>query len=137
MTATLGAPSVNVLLIEPDGLVRSTVSSVCRQLEIVRIHEATSLTMGGQWLTSWPADGLLLSLADEEAGLELLGHLRAGKFRCEANIPVAVMAPACHPDMLGRLKELAVRRFLLQPFKMRDVIQTVTQLWPAEEKSDA
>lgn len=137
MTATLGAPSINVLLIEPDGLVRSTVSSVCRQLEIVRIHEATSLTTGEQWLTSWPADGLLLSLVDEEAGLELLGQLRAGKFRSEANIPVAVMAPSCKPDMLGRLKELAVRRFLLQPFKMRDVIQTVTQLWPIEEKSDA
>lgn len=137
MTAALGAASANVLLIEPDGLVRSTVSSVCRQLEIVRIHEATSLTMGEQWLTSWPADGLMLSLVDGEAGLELLGRLRAGKFRCEANIPVAVMAPSCDPQVLGRLKELAVRRFLLQPFKLRDVVQTVTQLWPAEEKSDA
>ncbi len=137
MTAALGAPSVNVLLIEPDSLIRSTVSSVCRQLEIVRVHEATSLTMGEQWLTAWPADGLLLSLVDGEAGLELLGRLRAGKFRCEANIPVAVMASACDPQMLGRLKELAVRRFLLQPFKLRDVIQTVTQLWPAEERINA
>ena len=134
MSAAIGAPSINVLLIEPDGLVRSTVAAVCRELEIVRIHQATSLVMGEQWLQTWPADGLMLSLADPDAALELLGRLRAGEYRCPAGIPVATMAPACDAAMLQRLKELEVRRFLLQPFKLREVIQTVEQLWPAEEK---
>lgn len=137
MTAAIGTPSIQVLLIEPDGLVRSTVASVCRELELVRMHQATSLAMGEQWLQTWKADGLMLSLADPDAALDLLGRLRSGDFRCEANIPVAVMAPACDADMLKRMKELDVRRFLLQPFKLRDVIQTVEQLWPAEEKVDA
>lgn len=137
MSAAAGAPSIHVLLIEPDGLVRSTVASVCRELEIVRMHQATSLAMGEQWLRTWEADGLMLSLADPDAALELLSRLRAGDFRCEAGIPVAVMAPACDAAMLKRLKELEVRRFLLQPFKLRDVVQTVEQLWPAEERIDA
>ncbi|MDO9135332.1 MAG: hypothetical protein Q8M80_16160 [Hydrogenophaga sp.] len=134
MTAAIGALSVNVLLIEPDGLVRSTVASVCRELQIVRMHQATSLAMGKQWLQTWKADGLMLSLADPDAALDLLSRLRAREFQCEAGIPVAVMATACDAAMLKRLKELEVRRFLLQPFKLRDVIQTVEQLWPAEEK---
>ena len=137
MSAAIGTSSVQVLLIEPDGLVRGTVASVCRELEIVRIHPATSLTMGEQWLQTWQADGLMLSLADPAAALDLLSRLRAGDFRSEARIPVAVMAPACDADMLKRLKELDVRRFLLQPFKLRDVIQTVEQLWPVEEKTVA
>lgn len=137
MTAAIGALSIHVLLIEPDGLVRSTVASVCRELELVRMHQATSLAMGEQWLQTWKADGLMLSLADPDAALDLLGRLRGGDFRSEASIPVAVMAPACDAAMLKRLKELDVRRFLLQPFKLREVIQTVEQLWPAEEKVDA
>lgn len=137
MSAAIGASSTHVLLIEPDGLVRSTVASVCRELQIVRMHQATSLVMGEQWLQAWPADGLMLSLADHEAALDLLSRLRAGDFRCEADIPVAAMAPACDAAMLQRLKELDVRRFLLQPFKLRDVIQTVEQLWPVTEKIDA
>lgn len=134
MSAAIGAPSINVLLIEPDRLVRSTVSSVCRELQVVRIHEATSLTMGEQWLKTWLADGLILSLANGDAGLALLTRLRAGELRSESNIPVVVMAHACEADLLERLKALKVRRFLLQPFKLRDVIQTVGQLWPVEEK---
>ncbi len=137
MSAAIGVSSINVLLIEPDGLVRSTVASVCRELQIVRMHQATSLAMGEQWLQTSQADGLMLSLADPDAALDLLSRLRAGDFRSEAGIPVAAMAPSCDAAMLQRLKELDVRRFLLQPFKLRDVIQTVEQLWPVREKIDA
>lgn len=137
MSAATSVFSSNVLLIEPDGLVRSTVAAVCRELQIVRMHQATSLVLGEQWLQTWEADGLMLSLAEPGAALDLLGRLRAGEFRCDATIRVAAMAPACNAAMLQRLKELDVRRFLLQPFKMRDVIQTVEQLWPASEKIDA
>jgi hypothetical protein len=35
--------------------------------------------------------------------------------------------------LVGRLKELDVRRLLLQPFKLRDVIHTLEQLWPVQE----
>lgn len=134
MISAIGASATHVLLIEPDGLVRSTVAAVCRELEIVRMHQATSLTLGEQWLQTWKADGLMLSLADPDAALDLLTRLRGGDFRCATSIPVAVMAPACDAAMLQRLKDLDVRRFLLQPFKLRDVIQTVEQLWPAVEK---
>lgn len=128
MNAAICDSSTNILLIEPDGLVRGTVSSVCRELKIVRLYEVASLAMGEQRLRSWKADGLILSLFDQEAALLLLGRIREGEFRCDVNIPVAVVASACDADTLKQLKELEVRRFLLQPFKLRDVVQTVQQL---------
>lgn len=122
-----------VLLIEPDGLLRGTVASVCRELQMVRLQQATSIAQGEKWMKSNVDHGLLLSLAEGPVALEFLERLRAGKYRCESDIPVAVMAPSCDAALAARLKELDVRRLLLQPFRLRDVVHTLEQLWPAPE----
>lgn len=123
----------SLLLIEPDGLVRSTVSSVCRDMQLARVSQVTSVALGEQWLKSDLPDGLLISVAEGEASLGFLARLRAGGLRCEAAMPVAVMAREVDAALVSKLKELDVRRLLLQPFKLRDVIHTVEQLWPAQE----
>jgi DNA-binding NarL/FixJ family response regulator len=128
---------VHVLVIEPDGLVRGTVASVCRQLDIVKVHTAISVVQGEKQLISRTFHGLLISVADGTASLDLLARVRAGEFSCAADLPVAVMSPACDQALAIRLKELAVRRLLLQPFKLRDVIHTVEQLLAARETSAA
>ena len=122
-----------VLLIEPDGLVRGTVASVCRELQLVRLQQVTSVAQGEKWLQSNADHGLLLSLAERDAALALLTRLRAGELRCEADIPVAVMVHGADAEVVTRLKELDVRRLLLQPFRLRDVVHTLEQLWPASE----
>ncbi len=122
-----------ILLIEPDGLVRGTVASVCRELQLVRLQQVTSVAQGEKWLQSNADHGLLLSLTERDAALALLTRLRAGELRCEADIPVAVMVHGADADLVTRLKELDVRRLLLQPFRLRDVVHTLEQLWPASE----
>ena len=122
-----------VLLIEPDGLVRGTVASVCRELQLVRLQQVTSVAQGEKWLQSNADHGLLLSLTEREAALALLTRLRAGELRCEADIPVAVMVHGADAELVTLLKELDVRRLLLQPFRLRDVVHTLEQLWPASE----
>lgn len=129
MSAAADRPQV--LLIEPDGLVRGTVASVCRELQLVRLQQATSIAQGEKWMQSNAEHGLLLSLAERDAALALLTRLRAGDFKCEANIPVAVMVHAADAGLVATLKELDVRRLLLQPFRLRDVVHTVEQLWSA------
>lgn len=131
MSAAAGRPQV--LLIEPDGLVRGTVASVCRELQLVRLHQATSIAQGEKWMQSNVDHGLLLSLAERDAALALLTRLRAGELRCEVDIPVAVMAASADAELVVRLKELDVRRLLLQPFRLRDVVHTLEQLWPLPE----
>jgi len=128
---TAGRPQV--LLIEPDGLVRGTVASVCRELQLVRLQQVTSVAQGEKWLQSNADQGLLLSLAERDPALALLARLRAGELRCEADIPIAVMVHGADAVLVTRLKELDVRRLLLQPFRLRDVVHTLEQLWPAPE----
>lgn len=131
MKAQTAGSATQVLLVEPDGLVRGTVASVCRDLDLVHIVQATSLTQGEHCLQASPLHGLMLSLADGDAALDLLARLREKAFACDAAIPVVVLARACTKAQAVRLKALGVQRLLLQPFRLRDVIHTVEQLWPA------
>jgi DNA-binding NtrC family response regulator len=120
----------NVLLVDLDSTVRVTLASVCRDLNVARVFQATSIGLGEQWLKTGSPKGLVLSMSEEAAALALLTKLRAGDFPCGPDIAVVVMAHACTPDLAKRLKQFGVRRLLLQPFKLRDVIETLEQLWP-------
>lgn len=123
----------HVLLIEPDGLVRGTVASVCRDLQIAQVRQMISVASAEQWLKTGMPQALLISLGEGDSALDFLTRLRAGEFRCKADMPVVVMARAVDAELVVRLKELDVRRLLLQPFKVHDVIHTMEQLWPARE----
>lgn len=131
MTAT---SRPQVLLIEPDGLVRGTVASVCRELQLVRLKQATSIAQGEKWMRTNTDSGLLLSLAERDAALTLLTRLRAGAFRCAPDTPVAAMVHGADEDLVVQLKKLDVRRLLLQPFRLRDVVHTLEQLWPSPKR---
>lgn len=113
-----------LLLIEPDRMVRSTVSSVCRGLDLAQVHQAASLAIGQQMLQAQRMDAVLVSLAEGEAALALLARLRAA----QARLPMAVMATGTDAETVQRLKALGIRRLLLQPFKIRDVVMTVEAL---------
>jgi DNA-binding NarL/FixJ family response regulator len=117
-----------LLLVEPDNLVRNTVAGVCRELELAQVHQAASLSVGLQMLQAQSMDLLLLSLAEAEAAIDLITRLRAGGFSSMAEAPVAVMASATDAATVQRLKALKIRRLLLQPFKIHDVVHTVEAL---------
>ena len=136
MNAKTPGSAAQVLLVEPDGLVRGTVASVCRDLDLVQIVQATSLAQGEQHLQTGSLHGLMLSLADGDAALDLLARLREKAFASDSAMPVVVLASACTKEQAVRLKALGVHRLLLQPFRLRDVIHTVEQLWPAAEGAE-
>lgn len=131
MSTPGGALARKVLLIEPDGLVRGTVASVCREMQIARVRQAISIASAEQWLKTGAPQALLMSLVEGDAALDFMTRLRAGAFRCDADIPVVAMARVVDTALVARLKALDVRRLLLQPFRLHDVIHTLEQLWPA------
>lgn len=128
MNTLIQPPTHWMLVVEPDGVVRSTVASVVRELELAQVHQAASVPLGAQVLAESAVDALVLSLADTDAALELLTRLRAGEFVSRADIPVVVLASACDGPLALRLKQLEVLRLLLTPFKIRDVVQTLEGL---------
>ena len=113
-----------LLLVEPDRIVRSTVASVCRGLDLAQVHQAASVAIGAQMLQAQRMGGLLLSLAEGDSALALIERVRAKR----PELPVAVMATSADAAAVQRLKALRIRRLLLQPFKIRDVVMTIESL---------
>lgn len=113
-----------LLLIEPDRMVRSSVSSVCRGMDLAQVHQAATLAIGQQMLQAQRMDALLVSLAEGEAALSLLARLRES----HPKMQMAVMATSANAAIVQQLKALGIRRLLLQPFKIRDVVLTVEAL---------
>ena len=119
---------LNLLLVEPQWLIRSTVVAVGRSLDLPRIDEAASIESAIQRLLGNRYDGLLLSLDDREPALALLEKLRAGGFASPAQVPVVVMSADCDMDLARRMKQHDVSRVLLKPFKVKSVLESVDGL---------
>lgn len=126
MSARAAAPQI--LLIDPDRLVRSTVAAVCRELGLAQVHQAASVAVGEQMLQAMDFDAWLVSLAEAETATDLIARLRSGSGGGDPRLPVAVMAASADRETVERLRALEVRRLLLQPFKIRDVVKTVETL---------
>lgn len=120
-----------ILLLEPDGLVRGTVASVCRDLRLAEVVQAVGCDSARKAMADDSLKACILSLSACEAALEILGNLRQGGFSCPADMPVALTAPGIDADTAARLKELRIRRLLLKPFKIRDLVVTVETLLAA------
>jgi CheY-like chemotaxis protein len=117
-----------ILLVEPDGLVRGTVASVCRDLGLADVVQAVNCELVPKALADESLNACILSLTDCDGALELLDRLRQGEFACPADIPVALTAAGIDAATAARLKPLRIRRLLLKPFKIRDLVTTVEAL---------
>lgn len=117
-----------ILLVEPDGLVRGTVVSVCRDLQLAEVIQAGSSDLAMKLLQDDSLRAGILSLSDGGSGLDLLAQMREGAFTCPCDMPVAMTAAGIDAATAGRLKELRIRRLLLKPFKIRDLVATVETL---------
>lgn len=117
-----------ILLVEPDGLVRGTVVSVCRELQLADIVQAGSCDLAAKLLVDDSLQAGIVSLSDCGSGLALLTQMREGAFACAADMPVAMTAAGIDATMAGQLKALRIRRLLLKPFKIRDLVATVEAL---------
>ena len=125
---SLQPAALQLLLVEPDNLVRNTVAGVCRQLQLAQVHQAASVAVAQQMLRTQAMDLWMLSLSEVDAALDLIARLRASEFATPRDAPVAVMATTAHAEVVQRLKALKIRRLLLQPFKVHDVVYTVEAL---------
>ena len=66
------ATAPRLLIVEPDRLVRSTVSGVCRDLDLAQVHQAATVAVGLQMLQSQAFDLWLVSLAEGDVALDLI-----------------------------------------------------------------
>jgi DNA-binding NarL/FixJ family response regulator len=120
--------SCSVLLVEPQFLMRRTVATVARQLQLADIEEATSHEMALRRLQEKHFDALLADIGDGVEGISLVQRVRGGAAGCAAGLPIALMAGSCDAGTIALFKTLDVRRIMLKPFKVRTAIEVLASL---------
>jgi DNA-binding NarL/FixJ family response regulator len=113
------------LFVEPHGLLRATVVGVASMPGAARLMRERRF------------DGLLLALEEAGEAPALLERLRDGALCCRRDMAVAVLAAACDSVTVARLKALAVRRVLLKPFRVRQMLEAVERLGEPAPAGDA
>jgi hypothetical protein len=133
------APPIDLLLVEPQFLIRRTVAAVARDMRLANPKELTTIEQAESLVAFQSYDALFLSMDEEAAALELMNRVRHGDTRCAADIPIAVTAATCSTSLALQLKRLDVRRVVLRPFKVKGVLDAIAALRqpPAERHRPA
>ncbi|KQW45785.1 MULTISPECIES: response regulator [unclassified Roseateles] len=121
-------PGGRLLLVEPQFVLRRTVSAMAREMGLADVQEATSAAIAERLLSERRFNALLIAIDEEGEALALLRRLRAGDTSHPVDLPVAATASACDVELALRLKELDVCRLLLKPFKVRGMLEVISAL---------
>ncbi|MFG6433471.1 hypothetical protein [Roseateles sp. LYH14W] len=125
-------PRGRLLLVEPQFVMRRTVSTLARDMGLADVQEATSPAVAERLLSESRFSALLVAIDEAGEALQLLQRLRGGETRHPADVPVAVTAAACDVELAMRLKQLDIRRLLLKPFKVRGMLEVISALGAPE-----
>jgi DNA-binding NtrC family response regulator len=126
-TSVIGATN-EILLVEKSAMIGSIIVSTARQLQLRPVRLVTNCDSAQLFLENQVFCGLITSLDEAGAALNMIHQLRQGKLRCDAKMPVAVTTSQCDMPMANRIKSLSVQRILLKPFKIRDLVTTIQTL---------
>ena len=117
-----------ILLVERSAMVGSIIVSTARQLGLRPVRLVTSIRSAQHYLGNQAFDGVITSLDEEDEALLLIQMLRGGYFKSGVETPVAITTALCDAPTANRIKALDVRRILLKPFKIRDLVTTIEML---------
>lgn len=119
-----------VLLVEPQFVLRRTVATVACELGIAQVHEAASHEAAGRLLADIRFDALVLDIDADGRALRLLSQLRAGAGEAASppDLPVLALVNPAGPPAEGPLAALQVTLLLGRPFKARALLQAVASL---------
>lgn len=122
--------SPNVLLVEPEHLLRRTIALTVRSLGTAEITEAATYPAAHQQCAQRGFDGAVIALEwpltqEQHRGLTLIQQIRAGDSACLPSMPIAVLVESCTAETIQLLRSCGVGRILIKPFRVRDVIDTI------------
>lgn len=121
----------DVLLVEPQFVMRRTMVAVARELRLVEFHEVASVARALPLLAARRFGGMVLDIDDGGEALTLLARLRAGDFACRPDLPVVALTfppPSATADAADRLDALKPVRTLHKPFKVSDLLAAVATI---------
>lgn len=122
-------------LVHTDGMVRSIVVSVARELNLppVEVYSTPSAALKG--LAGHQVEAVMI-FADASPEWDFITSLRAGELGWPSDMPLAILAPALSPERVARLAAFKPARLLVTPFRIKDLILTLEQMVQVERADD-
>lgn len=118
----------NVLLAEPDVLLRRAVVKVAGELGLAHVLGAPDVHSAVPLMESHPFDAIIVALDRGGDAMDLLTLLRCGQYRSAPSTPVAVLAGPGREGDAARLSSLGVRERLQATYTARSVLDTLARL---------
>jgi len=119
----------DILLIEPSSLTGSIIVATARQLNLPAVRQVNSVRIAQQRLVHQDFAAVIVSIDEQQQeAIALLEQVRNDALAISASVPVAVITAQVDASTAIKMKALQVRRVLIKPFKVRDVIATITLL---------
>lgn len=124
-------PTMRMILLEPEVLLRRTVAMTARSLGMAEIHEAASVKLAQRMMQERVFHGAVIALDDgaqlQDYDLSLLDEVRKGHTASPADMPIAVMAGRCDAALVQALRQRQVNRVILKPFRARLLLEVFTE----------
>lgn len=121
---------MQMLLVEPEMLLRRTVSMTARSLGLADIHEAGNIATAQRMLREQRFHGAVICIDCDQGGrasydLCLLDQVREGQSASASTIPIAVMAESATTQMLRDLRSRGIDRVILKPFRAKLLLDAI------------
>lgn len=129
--------ATQILLVEPETLLRRTVVMTARSMNLGQVHEAASTEAALRMLRSRTYHGAVIAVECRGSGsarrydLSLVDQLRFGDAGRQ-DIPIAIMADQATPELLSELRDRKISRVILKPFRAKVLLETIARFGGAK-----
>ncbi len=125
--AAASTPGVlpQVLLLEPDYVMRRTLALTAKSGRLAQVHETGSHERVAALVATQRFDGFMIALNDVGDGLHWIETIRAGHTRSDGDAPIVVLADRIDHALAHQLRQHRVRRILLKPCKVRTLVEAL------------
>jgi len=125
------AADMHILLVEPEALLRRTVSMTARSLGMSQVHEAATNDGALRMVRQRRFQGAVIAVECVGSGdkrhydLGLIDRLRADEAPDGRPMPIAILADQATPELLAALRERRISRVILKPFRAKVLLETI------------
>jgi DNA-binding NarL/FixJ family response regulator len=122
---------LHMLLVEPETLLRRTVSLTARTLGLGLVHEAASVDSARRLLGQRSFDGAVIAVACVERegrrcyDMTLVEQVRDGLTASGRDMPIAIMADQATPELVKELQGRGINRLILKPFRAKVLLEAI------------
>jgi DNA-binding NarL/FixJ family response regulator len=121
-------PLPDLLLLEPDYVLRRAFALTAASEQLAHVHETGSHHRVTALLARQRFDGFVIAINEVHDGLQWVEAIRTGRTRSDADAPIVELAERIDHALARRLHRYRVHSILLKPCRVRSLIDALQPL---------